>query len=317
MPASRLRLLAAFAAVYVIWGSTYLAIRFAIQTLPPFLMAGARFVVAGGVLWIWALVRGTPKATAANWAAAAIVGALMFIGGNGSVVWAEQRVPSGLAALFSFTPMWMVLFEWARSGSRPTSAVIGGLVCGLLGLVMLVGPADLLHGRMALDPLGAAVLFLGSLTWAIGSFYTTRGARLPHSWILATGMQMTLGGVLLLLLGILTGEHRHFDPSAVSLASWASFVYLTIFGSLIGYTAYVYLLRHTTPSRAATYAYVNPLIAVFLGWMFAGEALTPRVLLAALAIVGAVALIITHRAPVSATSSGVGEPPLEEPEVVT
>src|SRR5216684_3504528 len=209
MSTSRIRLIIAFAAVYVIWGSTYLAIRFAIQTMPPFLMAGVRFVTAGAALWIWGRLRGAPSPKAANWVAASIVGALMLIGGNGSVVWAEQRVPSGLAALFSFTPSWMVIFDWARPGGvRPGGALIAGLLCGLVGLVLLVGPLDLLHGRMVVDPLGATVLFLGSLSWAAGSFYTTRGARLPHSWILATGMQMALGGVMLLLIAALAGEYH-------------------------------------------------------------------------------------------------------------
>src|SRR5438552_13831432 len=158
MSSSRIRLIAAFAAVYVIWGSTYLAIRFAIQTLPPFLMAGARFVVAGVVLWIWARMRGAPEPSRANWVAAAVVGALMLIGGNGSVVWAEQRVPSGLAALFSFTPMWLVIFDWARpGGTRPGAAVAAGLVCGLLGLVLLIGPVSLLHCKTVVDPLGRTV----------------------------------------------------------------------------------------------------------------------------------------------------------------
>ncbi|MBI4501696.1 MAG: EamA family transporter [Gemmatimonadetes bacterium] len=320
MPASRIRLFTAFAAVYTIWGSTYLAIRFAIETVPPFLMAGVRFVIAGAVLWIWARLRGAPRPSLANWGAAAVVGGLMLIGGNGSVVWAEQRVPSGLAALFSLTPFWMVLFDWARPGGRrPRAAIIAGLLCGFFGLLLLVGPVDLLHGRMAIDPLGAAVLALGSLAWAAGSIYTIRGARLPGSWILATGMQMAIGGALLLVLAGMTHEYSHFNASAVTPKSWIAVAYLIVFGAIIGYGAYVYLLRHTTPSRASTYAYVNPVIAVLLGWIFAGESLNARVMLAAVAIVAAVALIITHRAPLSAaTASGQeGEPPLEEPSVVT
>jgi drug/metabolite transporter (DMT)-like permease len=168
---------------------------------------------------------------------------------------------------------------------------------------------------MVVDPLGATVLCLGSLSWAAGSFYTTRGARLPHSWILATGMQMALGGVMLLLIAALAGEYHQFHWSTTSLKSWVSLGYLTVFGAIVGYSAYVYLLRHTTPSHAATYAYVNPVIAVFLGWTFAGEPLNARVLLAAGTIVAGVALIITHRAPVAAAATG-GKPTIEEPTLV-
>ena len=260
-------------------------------------MAGSRYLIAGVALWVWARARGAPRPTRENWAAAIVVGALMLIGGNGSVVWAEQRVPSGLTALFSFTPMWMVIFDWVSRGLRPSAWVIAGLLCGLAGLVLLIGPAELLHGRMAINPAGAAVLFVGSFAWALGSYYTTHGARLPRSWIMATGMQMAVGGAELFLVGLVAGELRGFSFSAVCTASWVALGYLTVFGAIVAYTAYVYLLRHTTPSRASTYAYVNPVIAVILGWFFLGEQLSLRMVLAALAIVVAVALIVSHRPP--------------------
>jgi drug/metabolite transporter (DMT)-like permease len=312
MPASRLRLLLAFTAVYLVWSSTYLAIRISIETMPPFLMAGARYLGAGVVMWVWARMKGAPRPTRGNWVAAIVVGALMLIGGNGSVVWAEQRVPTGLTALFSFTPMWMVVFDWLTRGLRPSGAVVAGLFCGLVGLILLIGPADLLHGHMAIDPAGAAVLFIGSFTWAAGSYYTTHGARLPRSWVMATGMQMTVGGAELLLLGLLTGEHRGFSLAAVSTASWIAFAYLMIFGSIVAYSAYVYLLRHTTPSRASTYAYINPVIAVFLGWVFLGEQMNLRVVLAAATIVVAVALIVSRRPAPAAEPPSPPPSPLED-----
>lgn len=305
MSERRFRLLASFLAVYVIWGSTYLAIRFAIETLPPFIMAGARFVVAGAILFLWAWWRGAPTPTRANWIAAAVVGALLLVGGNGGVVWAEQRVASGLTALLVATePAWVVVFDWLRpGGQRPGFLVVAGLLAGFAGVGLLVSPSDFIGGGQV-DPAGAIVLMLATVAWAAGSLYTARGAPLPRSPMMATGMQMLAGGTFLFLLGTASGEWGRLDIAAVSLKSVLALLYLLVFGAIVGFTAYVYLLRNTTPARASTYAYVNPGIAVLLGWLFAGETLSPRVLLATLTIIAAVALI-TRQQPASRGRSAV------------
>jgi len=289
---SRFALLTAFAIVYVIWGSTFLAILFAIETLPPFLMASARFLVAGSLLYAWSrFVSGAAAPSPANWRATAVVGALLLLGGNGLLVWSEQRIPSGVAALLVGTvPCFMVLIEWLRpGGSRPTGPVIAGLCLGLLGLAWLIGPDALLGGGRA-DLIGAVVVVLGSFSWAVGSIYS-RHAATPPSPFLSTAMQMIGGGVALLLLSLLLGEPWAFDASAVSLRSLLGLGYLMLFGSIVAFSAYIWLLRVSTPARVSTYAYVNPVIAVLLGWALAGEALTTRMIIAATVIVSGVALI--------------------------
>jgi drug/metabolite transporter (DMT)-like permease len=292
----RWRVIAAFAAVYLIWGATYLFIRFAIETLPPFLMAGTRFLIAGSVLYGVAWLNGASRPTRAQWGAAALVGGLLLLGGNGGVVWAEQSVPSGLAALLvAMAPLWMAVLDWVRPGGvRPSKGVALGLGLGFAGVILLVGPDELVGGGRV-DPIGAAVLILASLSWAAGSVYSRHGQR-PASPLLGTGMQMLAGGVFLLLAGSAAGEWVGFDYRAVSLRSLASLGFLIAFGSLVGFTAYIWLLRVTTVARASTYAYVNPAVAVFLGWALAGEALTLRTMLAAGVIVAAVVVITTHQA---------------------
>jgi drug/metabolite transporter (DMT)-like permease len=289
---SRLALVSAFAIVYLVWGSTYLAILFAIDTLPPFLMASARFAIAGAMLYGWSrTIGGAVAPTGAEWRATAIVGVLLLLGGNGLVVWSEQRIPSGVAALLVGTvPCFMVLLDWLRAnGQRPTGRVVAGLALGLLGLLWLVGPDSVMGGGRA-DLLGAAALVLASFWWAYGSIWS-RQAPMPASPFLSTAMQMLAASVALLGVSIVLGEPWHFDPRAVSLRSWLGFVYLVVFGSLIAFSAYVWLLRASTPARVSTYAYVNPVVAVLLGAAFAGEALTMRMIVAAIVIVSGVALI--------------------------
>jgi len=217
---SRFRLVAAFVAVYIVWGSTYLAIRFAIETLPPFFMAGVRFVVAGALLYWWARRRGAPAPTRGHWLTATAIGALLLIGGNGGVVWAEQRVPSGLAALLIATePAWIVLLDWIRpGGSKPGWSVVLGLMFGFAGVMFLISPFDLIGGH-AVDPVGAVAVILASLSWAVGSLWTARGARLPASPMLSTGMQMLTGGSLLLVLAGVAGEWSRVSIAAVSTRS--------------------------------------------------------------------------------------------------
>ena len=289
--ATRSRILLAFAALYVIWGSTYLAIRFAIETLPPFLMAGARFVVSGAVLYFFARARGAPRPTKANWRAAAIVGVLLLLGGNGGVVWAEQFVASGIAALLVATvPLWMVLLDWMRPGGRrPTLGVVAGLVLGLAGLALLVGVDDLRSGN-GVHLGGVLALTIASIAWSIGSI-ASKHLPLPKDPLATTGLEMLTGGAALFLLSAAMGEFSQFRPGAVTLRSLLSWGYLVTFGSLIGFTAYIWLLQVVSPAKVSTYAYVNPVVAVFLGWLIADEPLTMRMAIAASIIVAAVALI--------------------------
>jgi drug/metabolite transporter (DMT)-like permease len=281
-----------------------LAIRLAIETLPPFLMAGVRFIIAGVVLYGWARWRGAPRPVRTHWLAAATAGGLMLLGGNGGVVWAEQRVPSGLTAvLIATVPLWIALLEWLQGGARPGGRVAGGLMMGLAGIALLVGPGELAGGK-GIDLVGAAVLLVASLSWAMGSLYSRR-ARLPSSPLLSTAMEMLGGGLLLLLAGLVTGQASDLDLIHISLQSVLALCYLIAFGSLVAFTAYVWLLRVTLPAQAATYAYVNPVVAVFLGWALGGEPLTARTLLAAAVIVGAV-VIITSSQPRASREAAAG-----------
>jgi len=291
----RLRIALAFLSIYTIWGSTYLAIRFAIETLPPFLMAAIRFLIAGGVLYGWMRLRGAPRPTRANWKATTIVGGLLLLGGNGGVTDAELVIPSGLAAvLITIVPIWMALLELLRRDRIvPTAQVVLGLILGFGGVVLLVGPGDL-GGSSGLNPFWAGVLLLASLSWAIGSVYS-RKASLPTLPLLGSGMEMLAGGVLLLVASLVSREWVGFRPSNVSLLSFVSFLYLIVFGSLIAFSSYVWLLTKTTTARVSTYAYVNPVVAVFLGYFLAGEQLTARTLLASSIIVIAVVVITTYK----------------------
>ncbi|OLD77940.1 hypothetical protein AUF62_03625 [archaeon 13_1_20CM_52_20] len=289
----RLRIALAFLSIYTIWGSTYLAIRFAIETFPPFLMAAIRFLIAGGVLYAWMRLRGAPRPTRANWKAATIVGGLLLLGGNGGVTNAEQVIPSSVAAvLITTVPIWMALLELLRKDRIvPTLHVVIGLVLGFGGVILLVGPGDL-GGSGGLNPLWAGVLILASLSWAIGSVYS-RNAPLPKTPLLGSGMEMLAGGAFLLVASLISLEWVGFQPSNLSVLSLVSFIYLIVFGSLIGFSSYVWLLTKTTTARVSTYAYVNPVVAVFLGYFLAGEQLTLRTLLASSVIVIAVVVITT------------------------
>jgi drug/metabolite transporter (DMT)-like permease len=294
--ATRGQIAAAFASIYIIWGSTYLAILYAVETIPPFLMAGARFLVSGGLLYLWSRYRGAPKPTRIHWRNAFVAGGFLLLGGNGAVVWAEQYVPSGLTALLvSILPFWLVIIEWVRAPrQRPKAAVLIGLILGFIGIIVLVGRGNV-GGDGDVRPIGAVVLILGSLSWAIGSFWS-RDAQLPTSGLLTTGMEMLGGGVLLVIVGLLTGELSGFDIHHVSRASTIGLVYLITFGSLLGFTSYIWLLDKVSPARLGTYAYVNPIVAVVLGWAIAGEKLSMRTGVAAAIVICAVALITTAKA---------------------
>lgn len=291
----RLRIALAFLSIYTIWGSTYLAIRFAIETFPPFLMAAFRFLIAGAVLYVWMRLRGDQAPTRANWKAAAIIGGLLLLGGNGGVTKAEQVIPSSLAAvLITIVPIWMALLELLRRDRIvPTPQVVVGLILGFGGVVLLVGPGNA-GGSSGLDPLWAGVTILASLSWAIGSVYS-RKASLPTAPLLGSGMEMLAGGVLLLVASLVSQEWVGFRLSNVSFLSFVSFLYLIVFGSLIAFSSYVWLLTKTTTAKVSTYAYVNPVVAVFLGYFLASEQLTARTLLASSVIVIAVVVITTYK----------------------
>jgi drug/metabolite transporter (DMT)-like permease len=288
---SRPKVIAAFAAVYVIWGSTYLAIRFAIETVPPFLMAAVRFLIAGAVLYLWVRMRGAARPSRQNWLAALIVGGLLLFVGNGAVVWSEQHVPSGIVSLLVATvPLWIVLLEWAAPGGRrPSRGVVAGIAMGFAGLGLLVGP-DALSGHGVVPIAGALVLLVASVAWAAGSLLSPK-LRLPKEPLLATAMEMLAGGVLLSGLSLATAEWREASVAALSTTSLLALLYLIVFGSLIGFTAYIWLLGASSPARVSTYAYVNPVVAVFLGWAIANEPISVRTLVAAAIIIFAVVLI--------------------------
>lgn len=292
------RLVIAFASLYVVWGSTYLAIKIAIQTLPPLLMAGVRFLLAGGILIAWLAVSGAATGiTRDHWKSAAIVGVLLLLGGNGLVVWAQQTVPSGIAALLvGTTPFWMVLLGWLVQGQRrPSLITVGGLLLGFAGLSMLIKPGAVRVPGDAVDTLGAAIIVMATLCWATGSVVSPKLKQHPNPFV-ASSLQMLSGGAVLLLFAALHEEFPRLNLPAVSSTSWAAFVYLVLFGSIVGFSSYVYILKHASPAMASTYAYVNPVIAVLLGWSLGGESIGWRTAVAGGMVVTAVAIISTQRA---------------------
>jgi drug/metabolite transporter (DMT)-like permease len=287
----------AFAALYVIWGSTYLGIRFSIETIPPFLMAGARFILAGLIMYAiaWSQGIGIGKSTWKNWRTSLIIGACLLLGGNGGVTISEQYIDSGLAALIvAIVPIYIALLGWATGmASRPTPVMWMGLAGGFIGVGILFGPGLHLHSPGGRNPvIGISILLVTSFIWSAGSLYS-RAAKHAASPFLTAAQQMICGGVLLLIAGAVTGELPRFHAGSVSMRSLGAFVYLIIIGAVVGYTAYIWLLRHCDPAKVATYAYVNPIVAVLLGTCFADETINARMLLAAVLIIGSVALIIT------------------------
>ncbi|MBC7448879.1 MAG: EamA family transporter [Hymenobacteraceae bacterium] len=298
-PPTRALVLAAFAALYVIWGSTYLAIRFAIEAMPPLLMAGTRSVLAGALLYGYARgMRREPAASARGWGHALVVGAGLLLVGNGGVTLAEQYVPSGLASLLVATvPMWLAVLGWLSGvGARPRPLVWLGLALGLAGVGLLAGgPADAVAdahvGLPGHHTLGIGLLLTASLTWAAASLYSRKYTIAP-TVLVSVAMQMLCGGSLLCLAGLLMGEAQGLDFGQVTPRAWWAWLYLIGFGSLIGFTAYAWLLRVVEPALVGTYAFVNPVVAVGLGWAFAGEKLTTAMGGGAALIVVAVALVV-------------------------
>jgi drug/metabolite transporter (DMT)-like permease len=303
---SRASVWAALGAVYLIWGSTYLGISVVVETMPPFASASIRFLIAGSVLYLLRRLRGDPTPSRIEWRSAAIVGLLLLAGGNGAVVWAEQSVPSGLVALMiGTTPLWIVLLDYLRPWrlfgietqfARPRPLALLGVVIGFFGVAFLVLGGNPVEGQI--DPIGAGVVIFGTISWASGSVYG-RSAKLPASPLLGTGMEMLIGGVGLGVLATLAGDWSRLDFSAVTRQSWLALLYLIVVGSWIGFSAYVWLLKNASLPLVSTYAYVNPVVALFLGALILDEPITPRILVAAAIIVGAVVLTVRARTPVA------------------
>jgi len=300
--------IAAFAAVYVIWGSTYLGIRFAVESIPPFLMAGTRNLAAGLLLYAFARARGGPAPSRVEWRNAVITGGLLLTLGNGGVTWAEQVIPSSVTALVvALTPLWMVLFDWLRpEGVRPRPFVIAGLAVGFLGVALLArGSGN--HPGPAYN-WGIAALLMASMSWAFGSIFNRQAHKLA-SPLLGVAMQMIAGGTLLLGVAAVRSEAAQFSFGRVTLLSAGAWLYLTALGSLVGYTCYVWLLHASTPARVATYAYVNPLIAVLLGCTIGHETFSHELFVAGVLIIAAVVLIVrggTRQATAATPSEEVG-----------
>ena len=289
----RIQVIAAFAALYLIWGSTYLAILFAIQSIPPFLMAGARFLLAGLIMFAIARTQGPLRSTSAEWRTALVVGACLLLGGNGGVTLSEKFIESGLASLIVATvPIYITLLGWLSGMTpRPTPIVWVGLAGGFSGVAILLGPALRLSAGDH-PAIGMSILLLSSFIWSAGSLYS-RTVKHAASPFLGAAQQMFCGGLLLMLVGLFAGESKTFHPGNITTLSLGAFAYLVLIGAIVGYTAYFWLLRHCDPAKVATYAYVNPIVAVLLGASFAHETVTLRTLLAAALIIGSVALIIT------------------------
>jgi drug/metabolite transporter (DMT)-like permease len=287
---SRAKFLLAFAAVYLIWGSTYLGIRFAIETVPPFLVGGIRLVSAGLCMYAFLRLRGAARPTGRECRSATIIGVLLLTGGNGGVVWSEQFVPSGVVALLvACVPLWMLLLSWLRGGTPPSLREWAGVALGLFGVSMLVSLGSNTDAG-GVSPLGLLVMLLSTLSWSVGSL-VSREMPLPQSPLLASAMEMLAGGTGMLIVGGVRGEFAQLAASHVSLRSALSIAYLAVFGSIVAFTAYKWLLARVTPAVVGTYAFVNPVVAVALGWAFASEPLSLRTVLAMFVIVGAVVII--------------------------
>ncbi len=289
---SELILWLAFAAVYVLWGSTYLALRFVLESMPPFLMAGFRFVSAGSIMLLLARLNKHAWPTRHELKNTAFIGFMLLVIGNGGVVWAEQYINSSITALIiTIEPVWVVLLLWMKNQQHKPSPVVWiGIFLGIAGMFVLIGPSDL--GQVEqLNPLGVGLLLLSSICWAVGSVYALNN-QLPSSAYMNTGFQMLIAGGIFFLIGTGNSEWSRFDISEITTRSILGFLYLIIFGSLIGFTSYNYIIKKANPTSASTYAYVNPVIAVFLGWWLGNERVSMQTIFAAALLVSAVVIII-------------------------
>jgi len=308
------RIWIALIAVYLIWGSTYLAIRYVVESIPPFISAGIRFAIAGTLLYFWRRATGDTPPTRRQWRDTAIIGILLLVGGNGLVAWAEQFVPSGIAALLiSTVPIWMVLIEFLRpGGEKPSKGAVVGLVLGFVGIVLMIGPGKLSVEVGKLHPLGLIAIPTASFLWALGSVYS-KSADLPASSLMTTSAEMLTGSAALFIVGAVRGEFGTFEISSVLTTSWIGLVYLIIVGALGGFAAYAYVLRHAPISLVSTYAYVNPVIALLLGAAIAQESLDGRTIFSAVVILGAVILITTSRRGSKQSKPKAGRDPEAKP----
>jgi drug/metabolite transporter (DMT)-like permease len=286
----------ALLALYIVWGSTYLGIKVAIETIPPFFHAGLRFLISGTILVVWQRAVGQQMPTRKQWVSTAIIGTLLLLGGNGLVAWAEQFIPSGVAALIiGSVPMFLVVTEALRpNGIKPNWQAIVGLLIGFAGIFILVGPAEISGSATKLNSFGVAALLFACLFWSIGSVYS-KSADLPRSSLMTTGAQMLMGSIGLFVISLITGELNNWDPASVSMRSIYGLLYLIFVGSLIGFASFGWLLQNAPISLVATYAYVNPIVAVLLGNWLAAEPLEPRIWLATAIIIGSVIFINTTR----------------------
>ena len=303
--------LLAFAIIYLVWGSTFLAIRVGVREVPPFLLAAMRFTVAGFVLYGWMLARGEPSPSGRQWVSVSILAVLIFVIDYGLVFWAEQSVPSGLAAVMLATiPAFTALSEVILLRTqRITLRLALALLIGIGGVAVLVS-RSLALGGAPIDRAGAVALIIGALSWSVGSALM-RKLPLPPSKVMSSGSQMLVGGVLLALTSAALGEFRAFHPRAVSRGAWLALAYLIVAGSIVAFTAYVWLIHHESPTKVGTYAYVNPVIAVLLGYFLAGEALDLRVALGTLCVLVSVVVITTTRGKKPIAAARAAEPPIE------
>jgi drug/metabolite transporter (DMT)-like permease len=288
-------LVTAFATIYLVWGSTYLAMHVAVESMPPFAMAAGRFVLAGLILYACVRLRGTPAPTGRQWRENALIGTMLLVGGNGLVAWSLHFIPSGVAALLiGISPLFFVLIEWAwPGGQRPTALTFFGLILGFGGAAWLAAPWEQAAGK-SLHLRGLLALVTACFLWALGSIYS-RHAKNPAPPLMGSAMQMLMGGIALGLVSLVRGELHGFSVAAVSERSWWSFVYLVLIGSLVGFSTFVWLMKHSTPARVSTYAYVNPVVAVFLGWLLLDEDVNHRTILSAVVIVVGVILITSQK----------------------
>ena len=312
-PPARSLIVAAFAVIYVVWGSTYLGIRFAIETLPPFLMAGSRFLAAGLIMLAFSQRSAPGRPTSLEWRNGVVIGACLLLGGNGGVTYAEQYIPSGLAALLVATvPLFMALLGWASGvATRPGATVSAGLILGLFGVYLLVNPHP---GQARGNVLGSIVVLVASLLWSVGSLYSRQSGG-NTSPFRAAALQMICGGGLLLMAGAFTGEWHQLDLAHASARSVGAFLYLVFVGSLLGFTAYIWLLRVCAPAQVATYAYVNPVVALVLGRLLAGERFNASMILGAAVIIVAVVLVVrgqSARPPANRLATARARAPLDE-----
>jgi len=284
--------------LYVVWGSTYLGIAIAVDTIPPFVMAALRFLLAGGALLAWSVLRSGGSfvwPSRREWRDSTIVGALLLGGGMGMVAWGEQTIPSGIAALFIATmPVWVAVLGGLFLGERLPRLAVVGIVIGFLGVAILVGPS-VFGSSGALDPAGLVALIISPIAWATGSLFASHRAALPSRPLVSTGAQMLMGGLVLAAMSVVSGEWQGFQPAAVSMDSFLAFVYLTLIGSLLAFTTFSWLVSVAPLPLVTTYAYVNPIVAVVLGWIVLQEPIDARTLVAGTVIVAAVALIVTAR----------------------